>query len=219
MRIYIKTTPNKEIVPFNYQQKLVGTFHKWLGWNELHDDLSLYSLSWLSPGNSRNRKGLDFPEGTTFFISAPGSNLAKQVIEGLYQDGELFCGMRVKEVILRNPPEFSNRAYFYVQSPILIKRRIEDRTKFYFPKDEESDYLMSETLRHKMRVGGLEDLDLKLRFDHDYAKGKTKVTTYRGIENKGSLHPVIAEGDPRALAFCWETGLGNCTGIGFGAIK
>lgn len=31
MRIHISTTPNTELVPYTYQQRLVGAFHKWLG--------------------------------------------------------------------------------------------------------------------------------------------------------------------------------------------
>ena len=51
MRIYLRTTPNDVIVPFDYQQKIVGTIHKWLGNNEIHDKISLYSFSWLLGGN------------------------------------------------------------------------------------------------------------------------------------------------------------------------
>ena len=47
MRLHIITTSNTTIVPFNYQQKLIGTVHNWLGKNELHDKISLYSFSWL----------------------------------------------------------------------------------------------------------------------------------------------------------------------------
>ena len=53
MRIYLRTTPNDVIVPFDYQQKIVGTIHKWLGNNEIHDKISLYSFSWLLGGNMR----------------------------------------------------------------------------------------------------------------------------------------------------------------------
>lgn len=45
MRITIRTTPNTELVPFDYQQKLVGTIHKWIGNNSIHDKISLYSFS------------------------------------------------------------------------------------------------------------------------------------------------------------------------------
>lgn len=35
MRIHIQTTSNSSVVPFDYQQKLIGTIHKWLGNNEI----------------------------------------------------------------------------------------------------------------------------------------------------------------------------------------
>ena len=41
MRIKLITTPNTIPVPFNYQEKLVGTLHKWIGENEIHDKISL----------------------------------------------------------------------------------------------------------------------------------------------------------------------------------
>ena len=44
MRIHLKTTANTQPVPFNYQQKLVGTIHKWIGPNSIHDKISLYSF-------------------------------------------------------------------------------------------------------------------------------------------------------------------------------
>ncbi len=46
MRKYLRTTPNTQSVPIDYQQKLVGTIHKWVGENNnLHGDISLYSFS------------------------------------------------------------------------------------------------------------------------------------------------------------------------------
>jgi CRISPR/Cas system endoribonuclease Cas6 (RAMP superfamily) len=68
MRIHVKTSSNTELVPFNYQHKLVGVLHKWLGNNELHGNLSLYSFSWLSNQKS-SKAGLNFPNGAKFFIS------------------------------------------------------------------------------------------------------------------------------------------------------
>ena len=50
MRIHISTTKNTSLVPFDYQQKLVGTIHKWIGTNSIHDHISLYSFSWLKGG-------------------------------------------------------------------------------------------------------------------------------------------------------------------------
>ena len=53
MRIHLKTTPNTKPVPFDYQQKLVGTIHKWIGDNSIHDKISLYSFSWINGGRMR----------------------------------------------------------------------------------------------------------------------------------------------------------------------
>ena len=85
MRIYLKTTPNSETVPFDYQRTLVGAMHKWLGDNDLHDDLSLYSLSWLG-GGKRRGAGLHFPRGAHFFISAPDTSLHQRIVNGVFGD-------------------------------------------------------------------------------------------------------------------------------------
>lgn len=46
MRIHLATTPNDKPVSFDYQQKLVGVLHKWLGGdNNEHGNMSLYSFS------------------------------------------------------------------------------------------------------------------------------------------------------------------------------
>ncbi|MDX2245600.1 MAG: CRISPR-associated endoribonuclease Cas6 [Bacteroidia bacterium] len=218
MRIYIHTTPNTQLVPFNYQPQLAGAMHKWIGINELHDDLSLYSLSWLSHGHKTSR-GFNFPEGCNFFISTPSQELIQQLIRGVQMDTEICYGMRAAEIVLRPTPEFGPMQTFFMQSPVLIKRTLETRTKFYFPQDPESDQLMTETLSRKLQKAGLGDLPVKARFDRTYRTTRTKVADYKGIKNKGTLCPVILEGHPKAIAFAWEVGLGNSTGIGFGAVR
>ena len=59
MRLHFYLTANTEPVPFDYQHYLIGSFHKWMGWNEIHDEISLYSLSWLQ-GGKMNKDGLVF---------------------------------------------------------------------------------------------------------------------------------------------------------------
>ena len=53
MRLHLYLSPNEQPVPFDYQHYLAGAFHKWLVANDLHDQLSLYSLSWLYEGRAR----------------------------------------------------------------------------------------------------------------------------------------------------------------------
>lgn len=217
MRIYLRTTPNTELVPFNYQSSLVGAMHKWIGKNTIHDQLSLYSLSWLFGGES-NRKGLMFPKGANFFISSPDTAMLKSIIRGIQNDPEIRWGMNVKEVILSEPPKFSKSQKFFLQSPVLIKRSFNGRIKFFFPEDTESGTYLTETLKNKLRKAGLGDLNVAVRFDRTY-QASTKLIDYNGIKNRAAFCPVIIEGDPEALTFAWDVGIGNSTGIGFGALK
>jgi CRISPR-associated endoribonuclease Cas6 len=102
----------------------------------------------------------------------------------------------------------------------LIKRRPEGAKhhKFYYYDDSEANELLTETLQHKLTRAGL-PTDVSVSFDTSYPKPRIKMATYRGIQNKGSVCPVIVTGNPRAVAFAWEVGVGNSTGIGFGALK
>ena len=158
MRIIIHTTPNSSIVPFDYQQKLVGTIHKWLGNNEIHDKISLYSFSWLLGGKMIKNQGFTFLEGANFFVSFYEDEYLKILIRTILSDPEMFCGLEVRDITIVNPPVFSEDAqYFRLASPIFIKR-LQDGTrnyKFYLYDDEVSNTLMTETLKHKMKEAGL----------------------------------------------------------------
>lgn len=219
MRIKITTTPNTIPVAFDYQQKLVGTLHKWIGKNELHDDISLYSFSWLQGGRKAGN-ALRFERGASLFLSFHDELVMKKIIASILDAPEMFCGMRVVNITLVDDPDFTDCNYFLCASPILIKRRLEDgSTKQYNFNDSESGLLMKETLQKKMRKAGLpEDDTLDIQFDLSYAKKKTKLVHYDRIGNKASLCPVIIKGKPETKLFAWNVGLGNCTGAGFGAL-
>jgi CRISPR-associated endoribonuclease Cas6 len=66
---------------------------------------------------------------------------------------------------------------------------------------------------------GLLDDTIEISFDTSYINAGTKKITYKGVENKASWCPVIIKGKPETKLFAWNVGLGNSTGIGFGAIK
>lgn len=219
MRIYLHLSPNTEIVPFNYQAALVGAFHRWLGENDLHDEISLYSLSWLSNSHPR-RGGLDFPGGSTFYVSAPSQQMLAALLEGVQNGWQVRWGMEVKEVTIQRTPEFGEQQRFLVQSPVLIKRREETGSgyRYYYYSDEEADGFLTETLLHKLRRAGLTE-EASVAFDKSYPAPKTKMVNYRGIDIRASACPVIVSGDPQAVAFAWEVGVGNSTGIGFGALR
>ncbi|NJB84453.1 CRISPR-associated endoribonuclease Cas6 [Lewinella marina] len=220
MRVTFNLSPNyRRIIPFDYQQQLVGRIHQWLGENSLHDEISLYSLSWLGFNGQVRNGGLYYPNGTHFHVSAANDELMADIIAGLQRDTEVNWGMRVTSIMPQREPTFGTSARFIMQSPVLVKRQIEDGSvQFYYYKDEMAATYMTQTMQAKMKHAGVVGR-ISLRFDRSFPNPKIKMCTYRKINNKASLCPVIAEGDPHCIAFAWNVGIGNSTGIGFGAIK
>lgn len=57
MRPNLRLTGNTQPVPFDHLHQLTSALHKWLGTNEEHNRLSLYSFSWLDGAKPYDRKG------------------------------------------------------------------------------------------------------------------------------------------------------------------
>ncbi|EGN57521.1 CRISPR-associated protein, Cas6 family [Hallella multisaccharivorax DSM 17128] len=220
MRLHLNTTSNNTVVPFGYQQKLVGALHRWIGKeNDIHDRISLYSFSWLQ-GAKVIKDGLTFPQGASFFISFYDDDYLRKIMKAILSDPAMFSGLTVKDITIEDTPYLQGRELFYCGSPILIKRKLNTgHVKQFTYEDAESNNWMEETLRTKMRNAGLpEDETLQIYFDTTYTKRKIKLVTYRGIGNKASLCPIIIHGKEETLHFAWNVGIGNSTGIGFGSI-
>ncbi|MCS6930050.1 MAG: CRISPR-associated endoribonuclease Cas6 [Saprospiraceae bacterium] len=218
MRIYLTLSKNTAPVPYDYPVNLVGALHKWVGQNTLHDFMSLYSFSWLQYSERGSPRGLNFPNGALWFISAYDPQLVKKIVGGILDDPEVAFGMRVLEITLRETPAFASGTRFSLGSPVLIKRTIENRQRHYLFTEPEADVLLTETLQRKLAKAGLPTEGISVRFDRKAPGAKTKVSTYRGVANRVNYCPVIIEGLPEQIGFAWEVGLGNSTGIGFGSL-
>ncbi|MFC4872204.1 CRISPR-associated endoribonuclease Cas6 [Negadavirga shengliensis] len=218
MKIIIHLTPNTSLVPYNYQRNLVGTFHKWLGENQIHDETSLYSLSWLIGGRGV-KGGLEFRNGATWNIAAFDLALLKILIRNIQKDPEVNFGMAVESISICEEPKFAHKEKFYLASPIFVKRAEAGKIKFYLFDTEETDLLMTHTLQTKMKKAGVSHKGVQVYFDRSYPSPKTKHIVYNGIACKASYCPVIIEGTSEQIAFAWNVGIGNSTGIGFGALK
>lgn len=220
MRIHIKTTPNTNLIPFDYQQKLIGVIHKWLGNNEMHDKISLYSFSWLLGGKMVKNRGFSFEEGAHLFVSFYEEEHLKILIRTILSDPVMFCGLEVRDISLVNQPSFlEGPQCFRLASPIFIKRLQEENRnyKFYLYDNEESNQLMTETLKHKMFEAGLpEDEMLRVEFDLSYSNKQVKMVTIHGVKSKASMCPVIVHGSLQSKLFAWTVGIGNSTGSSFG---
>jgi CRISPR-associated endoribonuclease Cas6 len=223
MRLHFQLSPNTQIVPFDYQHFLTGRLHAWLGDNELHDGISLYSLGWLAGGvtrkNGKPLGGLDFSNGARWFISAHDEILLHRIAEAALRDGNVCCGMEVTEIRTQSTPDFGPRFCFKAGSPILARsKEIEGRVTHYTHADEAADAVLTQTLKHKLDIAGLDSANASVRFDRTYRNAKVKLVTIKGIGNRCSVCPVIIEGSPEAVAFAWNVGVGHLTGNGFGSL-
>ena len=218
MRIHLKIESTNHTIPFDHQPLLVGTIHKWLGLNNEHGEVSLYSFSRIEGGRAMNSE-LKFDRDATFFISSHDIELIKKLVWGIQQDKTMFCGLTVKEIVLEQDPDLSDRELFFVGSPIFIKRHFDEVTEHILYTDERAPQFLKETLQTKMQLAGLEDDDFEIHFDTTYTRAELKLINYKGISNKANWCPVVINGSPETKLFAWNVGLGNSTGIGFGAIK
>ena len=210
------------VVAYDHLPALVGAFHGWLGHaNAVHDGLSLYSLSWLS-GARGATGGLRFPNGAHWHVSAHDERVIQEIVRGILKRPDLDCGLRVVDVQFQPTPAFaSGTRRFAVASPVFIKwddREAGRSADHILWDDERADALLTATFHRKLNQAGLPVEGAAVVFDRDYPKARTKLATYKGIQCKASLCPVLVTGSSEQLGFAWEVGVGHSTGIGFGSL-
>ncbi len=219
MRIYLKLTKNNKVVPFDYQHLLTGCIHKWLGYNNtIHGTPGRFSFSWIQNTQS-TEGGLDMKFGAYFFISSIDDLIIRNITKGILKDPHMFCGIRVKDVQIAFHPEFTTPTKFVLASPVLLKVKEENGYKHVTVEDDDFEIVLTENLRRKLKVAGISSENIQVKLDPESHYKKTKMVSYKGIKNKTSFTPIIIEGSPEQIAFAWNVGIGNSTGIGFGALK
>ena len=218
MRIHLSIGAPEKPLPFDHQHLLVGTIHKWLGWNEEHGKVSLSSFSRFE-GGKVTKAGLIFEKGISFFFSSHYPEQIQKLISGIQADRTMFNGLEVREILMQEDPNLSGRELFFPGSPIFIKRMNGEKIDHILYDDPRAGSYLKETMITKMEKAGLKDDTLEISFDAAYRKAGSKMVTYNGIKNKANWCYVIIKGKPETKLFAWNVGLGNSTGIGFGAIK
>ena len=222
MRLNLTLSPNTDPVPFNHLHWLTGTLHTWAGSdNALHDGPSLYSVGWLKGGHAEEG-ALTFPDGAHWELSFYRKSVAERVFEGAWAKPEVAYGMRVVRVEREPTPEFGGMYRFTVGSPVLTRQRREDGGRDHLiHSDPDADATLTRTLRYKMKTAGFEDSDREVMvgFDRSYDNPRTKLVTYKDINFRGSICPVIVAGSPTAVQFAYDVGVGELTGCGFGFLE
>ena len=200
-------------------------FNRWLGQNELHDGLSLYSLGWLQGGHKRG-DGLNFPRGASWFISAPdtaaGDDLLSRIADAALKEPAVCCGMEVAEIQAQATPEFGERRVFRADSPIFLRgpRTPDGLDPHVIFSDATADEILTHVLHRKLEAAGLAEhtATATLKFDRSFAHPKTRLIQVQESRKRASVCPVIAEGSPEAVRFVYNTGAGHLTGSAFGSL-
>lgn len=221
MRLMLKLSPNTAPVPFDHLHQLTGALHKWLGQNDAHEGLSLYSFGWLSGGKTKGNS-LHFPGGAEWNVSFLSDDVADHLRSGIRKDPLVTAGMRVFEIREQITPHFGPSARFYIDGAVLTRRNRDDGGRDHLTfEDPIADETLTRTLRRKLEEAGLhgEHLATSARFDRSFEKARTKLVTIKGIEYRTSECPVMVEGTPGAVQAVWLMGVGELTGMGLGALK
>lgn len=221
MRLIIYVSDSKEIIYFNQHQVfLTAALHKWIGeGNEIHGKTSLHSFSWFQNVDIV-ATGLKTRNDSYFFITAYDLNLVKRIVAGIRKDPTICFGICVTGVAIMETPTFRSRQEFYPASPVFVKKYLDyKKEKHLMFDDPDAGEQLTTVLKRKLRLAGLSDEGVMVSFNTAYPKARSKMITYKTINNKANMCPVIVEGTPEQVAFAWEVGVGNCTGIGFGALK
>lgn len=223
MKFRIQLSPNTERVPFDYMHRLTGVFHYWLGPNDLHGMLSLYSLSTLLGGSiAEDRTGFDFPQGAWWEIGIHDVEIAERLIKGLLLKPPVFYGMEVRKVDRLRPPEFRNRKFvFRANSPVILRQNRDDGSREFLLHDHpDASVCMHRVMDKKLNAAGIKEKvgQYALYFDAAYKTPKTKLIRFKETDLKGSVCPIVAIGSPEFMEFVWTVGVGELTGVGFGSV-
>lgn len=225
MRLHLQLSATRERVPFNHYHRLISVFNRWLGPNELHDSLSLYSLSGLQGGGARDG-ALSFSHGAQWFISAPDTDAGVQLLQGIaaaaLKSPEVCCGMEVQEIQAEPTPEFGPKRVFRASSPVFIRGDKEgDLDPHILYDDPRASELLTRTLRHKLDKAGLGEhaADAQMSFDSTFRHPKTRLIHIKdNFYKRANVCPVIVEGGEAVTAFAWNVGAGNLCGSCFGSL-
>ena len=219
IRIYFSIPP--EGVPFNYPHSLSGLFHRWVGENNYHDSQSYYSLGWLKGESFIRANKIWFQNEVSWDIGLPTVELQESVTSGIEKERFHLFGMDILKKEILDSPDFSNgRCRFIANSPILLRKSAGSGSRRHVLYSEPgSDDLLTSVGRKKAKRLGIPGAEnLRLTFDRNYSKAKTRLVTIKKVKLRGSVCPILAEGPPAILKSVWVTGAGELTGSAFGAL-
>lgn len=254
MKIRFTLSKPKGTIPKDYQHLLAGAFYDSLkkvslandnkyddyhGKINVHVMSQLYGTKKMYDGSLIAQPNMDF---LSWYIASPDHDMLLQVCSQLWKKKTLILGsinILKFDILLPITSEKTHR--FLAQSPIILKKNINNETHYYVVDDggektitkmgkkssfhihrdnEACAKIMKENILHKARVLNVKiNEGFKIYFDENYKKKKVRnVIVKKSIKAFTSTCPVIVEADNETINFISEIGLGNSTAMGFGYI-
>lgn len=202
LQIHIKP----KVLDFGYHDELVDKFHFWNRHQNDHNDLSLYSYSWIRGVRQQGDKLVPVAKYMVWTVGLHQG--AEKFVKAIASDPEVL-GSDVY-MLTKRDPLYKGRDIMQLTSPVLLKKE----KKFLKPFDPGSDEIINRIMKKKIAAAGL-DGELEMHF---FAGGRSKLINISSINNKAHFGMVNIKGDPQLVEFARTVGIGHSTGCGFGAL-
>ena len=220
MRVKIEFTNNTEAVPVKNQHMLNSYIHKCLGINnKYHDGPSNYNISHLYGGNLID-DSLCFNEGGYFIVSSRDQEFINDLLIGIMNNQELFCGMRFAGINHINEQFYNGWNHFSTLSPFIVEEKVGHREKRFLTLDDvEFERKLEDYLVNKLSKinPNLDLLDFRVSVPSNRSH-KVKTIFVGTRANKANQCQVSIFTNKEVAETLYNIGLGKSTGSGFGCI-
>lgn len=217
MRIKVIFNGNGKVLSFSNQRMLNGYLHKCIGAdNKFHDDISNYCVSMLCGGKVNDDSSLIFNKKAFFTVTSSNEEFLSSVMIGIMANPN-FNGMTLDTVTPITEEFDDDINYFATLSPILLKRRIDEK-RYEFITIDDSDYAF-ELKRSIIRKLASISIDVPETFDV-FIEGPSKKKTImvKNVKNIANNHFLVIVAPKHIAEAIYNVGIGNSTGSGFGTI-
>ena len=209
------------VLPFDYQDALRSTLHRWLGRNnELHDTPhSLYSFGPIQGVKAAHGGLVETNAGVHWQLAFYNQATAWKVLEAAYKDRtEIMPGLRVYTLGTHaDPAQIPTR--LQVLSPVLVQDWENKRgttRDHLLPDNPRHTEALTTSLRHKLAAAGLSDSGCTVRMLPSF---KTKLIRIKNLSYRCAVAPVEITGTDEQRHFARTVGIGHSTGCGFGFLE
>ena len=228
MRIQLKFSPSKELVPNNLTH-VVKYIHKCLGEeNVYHDKPSNYVISRLTGGSVvQNGRFIEYTNGGSVFISSGDQDFINKIFAGATANRDFGFGMSLVGLDFVSEDVYDGFNVFKTtDTGILLKKKGGERYVFHTLEEEGFEEELAQQTKRR-----LSKIDNTLVFDgfrievQDSDKNKVRgvvmsssKTSDKVSVNQANVCSLVVHCNRKVAQAIHDYGLGQSTGIGFGMV-